>query len=395
MRARALALLALVAMAATSSPRIASAMHAVEPPPGEPSPAAEKPRLGNFSEECNPLSIIEPLRLEGDWGIRSACTTNASGSRLFLQRDPEGYEDSVNLYAGMRWDPVNLRDPTGELAWAPVLIAVGLTYLFGESTANAPAEGDATYPSPSDAEFGARAGINAAGGLLFRPIGALGNAGAKAMTGGVGLSAVQQAAVGGGGSGALMSVANQAVDDVVAGEMSSFDTYAGQCLVGATFGMAAGVVGHGVGRAYARARGAMSCEAPPNSSRRFENGFEESMGQANGRVFQSTDPLVGEVATAVDDLSPGRVVNVNGVVRRPSGGRHTDLDIEFTDAVAEVKSGRRLGDAVSQARKATEATGKPSFIYGPNLRPGAVREARRQGAEVVRTFEELFQRLGI
>ncbi len=33
---------------------------------------------------------------------------------MFLQRDPNGYEDSVNLYAGMRWDPVNLRDPTGE-----------------------------------------------------------------------------------------------------------------------------------------------------------------------------------------------------------------------------------------------------------------------------------------
>jgi hypothetical protein len=36
---------------------------------------------------------------------------------MFLQRDPEGYEDSVNLYAGMRWDPVNLRDPTGRCVW--------------------------------------------------------------------------------------------------------------------------------------------------------------------------------------------------------------------------------------------------------------------------------------
>lgn len=32
---------------------------------------------------------------------------------LFLQRDPEGYRDSVNLYAGFRWDTVNMRDPTG------------------------------------------------------------------------------------------------------------------------------------------------------------------------------------------------------------------------------------------------------------------------------------------
>lgn len=31
----------------------------------------------------------------------------------FLQRDPAQYEDSVNLYAGMRHNPVTLRDPTG------------------------------------------------------------------------------------------------------------------------------------------------------------------------------------------------------------------------------------------------------------------------------------------
>jgi RHS repeat-associated protein len=40
-------------------------------------------------------------------------------SGMFLQRDPEGYEDSVNLYAGMRWDPVNLRDPTGRATGDP------------------------------------------------------------------------------------------------------------------------------------------------------------------------------------------------------------------------------------------------------------------------------------
>ena len=31
----------------------------------------------------------------------------------FLQPDPEVHADSVNQYAGMAWDPVNLRDPTG------------------------------------------------------------------------------------------------------------------------------------------------------------------------------------------------------------------------------------------------------------------------------------------
>ena len=31
----------------------------------------------------------------------------------FLQRDPSGYADSVNMYAGFANDPVNLKDPTG------------------------------------------------------------------------------------------------------------------------------------------------------------------------------------------------------------------------------------------------------------------------------------------
>ena len=122
-RTRALAVLALATMAATSSPRIASAMHAVDPPPGDPSVSAENRVWGFFSEECNPLSIISPLKLEGHWGIRSTSTACASGSRLFLQRDPHGYEDSVNLYAGFRWDPVNLRDPTGEAACGGLCIA--------------------------------------------------------------------------------------------------------------------------------------------------------------------------------------------------------------------------------------------------------------------------------
>jgi hypothetical protein len=45
----------------------------------------------------------------------------ASGSVFFLQRDPAGYVDSVNLYAGFANDPVNMRDPTGEQSVPPSL----------------------------------------------------------------------------------------------------------------------------------------------------------------------------------------------------------------------------------------------------------------------------------
>lgn len=37
------------------------------------------------------------------------------GAPEFLQRDPEGYTDSVNQYAAMANDPINNRDPTGRL----------------------------------------------------------------------------------------------------------------------------------------------------------------------------------------------------------------------------------------------------------------------------------------
>lgn len=42
-------------------------------------------------------------------------TYDPPGSGLFQQRDPMGFVDSVNLYAGFGWDPVNRRDPTDML----------------------------------------------------------------------------------------------------------------------------------------------------------------------------------------------------------------------------------------------------------------------------------------
>lgn len=50
--------------------------------------------------------------------IENACWADeslegVSGAGSFLQRDPHGYEDSVNLYAGFAHDPINNRDPTG------------------------------------------------------------------------------------------------------------------------------------------------------------------------------------------------------------------------------------------------------------------------------------------
>jgi hypothetical protein len=76
----------------------------------------ENRRSGDFFDSSILLNRFEVEASEGTQEDPPSATAIASGSRLFLQRDPNGYEDSVNLYAGMRWDPVNLRDPTGRLA---------------------------------------------------------------------------------------------------------------------------------------------------------------------------------------------------------------------------------------------------------------------------------------
>jgi RHS repeat-associated protein len=55
---------------------------------------------------------------------------------LFLQRDPEGFVDSVNVYAAMANDPINNRDPTGRgiieaIMSLPVLLSEGPAVALG------------------------------------------------------------------------------------------------------------------------------------------------------------------------------------------------------------------------------------------------------------------------
>lgn len=86
------------------------------------------------------------------------------------------------------------------------------------------------------------------------------------------------------------------------------------------------------------------------------------------RVFESKDPLVGEVATQIEQEFPGSVNEVNRIVHRPDGTIHTDFDKEFINIVLHVKSKGGKGLA-RQLISSSNYNNKIDINYAPKVKP--------------------------
>lgn len=94
------------------------------------------------------------------------------------------------------------------------------------------------------------------------------------------------------------------------------------------------------------------------------------------------------MANAIDDAIPGKVSNVNKVIRDSTGRIITDLDIELDNAVIQVKSGGGKG-LTTQLKNTASATGKEAIGYVPDAKPSIIKGAEANGFKVFTDLNDL------
>lgn len=81
---------------------------------------------------------------------------------------------------------------------------------------------------------------------------------------------------------------------------------------------------------------------------------------------------MGDISNAIDDAIPGKVSNVNKMIRDSSGRIITDLDIELDHVVIQVKSGGGKG-LTRQLERTAYVTGKEVIGYCPDVKPSVLK----------------------
>ncbi len=135
----------------------------------------------------------------------------------------------------------------------------------------------------------------------------------------------------------------------------------------------------------------------PDFDIRSSDILEARLGALTGdfpRVFSgSRDPLVDDVANAVEESSPGLVADTNTPVFRPDGSDLGDYDIDLQTAVIEVKSGSGTGAGrqVTNLLESELLNDRVVIVYGPNLSNAVVAEVENRGGLAVRDLQDLIE----
>jgi hypothetical protein len=121
--------------------------------------------------------------------------------------------------------------------------------------------------------------------------------------------------------------------------------------------------------------------------------FMRANGSGDG-IFKSPDPYVADTANAIESKFPGRVKEVNKIVRDETGRIITDYDIELNDVIIQVKSGSAKG-LTTQIQNTAQSTTKIVIGYTPDLNPSSavVKGVQNSGYECFTTLEELLDYL--
>lgn len=111
---------------------------------------------------------------------------------------------------------------------------------------------------------------------------------------------------------------------------------------------------------------------------------------AAARTFSSADPLVADLANAIEEAYPGHVVDVNVPMMDATGRAVTDADILLQNAVIQVKSGPGKG-LTTQLLNTQAVTNLPVIGYGPQLGGSVMRGVQANGGLVTRDSQLLIK----
>ena len=109
-------------------------------------------------------------------------------------------------------------------------------------------------------------------------------------------------------------------------------------------------------------------------------------------TWESTDPLVGDLANSIDDAMPGKVIDVNKVVKNTDGRIVTDFDIELDNAVIQVKSGGGKG-LTTQLKNTSSVTTKEVVAYVPDAKPSIIKSVLENDYKIFTDIEDLINYL--